>query len=116
LTGGVAAALDARAIAVGAGGAWVTDAPLDGRGLVWRIDPATVTVSGGATKLARAPAGVTTGGGAVWVAGGLDGTVIEIDPASGDVVRSIAVGNAPLDVAFARGEVWAAVAGAAAAT
>ena len=87
VTGTLAAAPNARAIAVGAGGTWVTDAPPDGRGLVWRIDPATVTISGGATKLLHAPAGIATGGGVVWVAGGVAGTMIEIAPGSGDVIR-----------------------------
>lgn len=108
LTGTVAAAPYARAIAAGVGGVWVTDATFDGHGLVWRIEPATVTISGGPTTLPTPPAGVATGGGAVWVAGGSSGTVIEIDPASGST-RSIRVGNAPLDVAYGGGELWVTV-------
>jgi DNA-binding SARP family transcriptional activator/DNA-binding beta-propeller fold protein YncE len=108
LTGAVAAAPYARAIAAGVGGVWVTDATFDGHGFVWRIDPATVTISGGPTTLPTPPAGVATGGGAVWVAGGSSGTVIEIDPTSGST-RSIRVGNAPLDVAYGGGELWVTV-------
>jgi DNA-binding SARP family transcriptional activator/DNA-binding beta-propeller fold protein YncE len=110
VTGTVEAAPNARAIAVGEDGVWVTDVDYDqgGRGIVWRIDPVTATFSGEMTKLAGPPMGVATGGGAVWVAGGLSGTVIEIDPHSGGV-RSIALGNAPLDVAYGDGELWVTV-------
>jgi YVTN family beta-propeller protein len=108
LTGAVAVAPYARAIAAGAGGVWVTDATFDGHGLLWRIDPATVTVSGAPTALPTPPVGVATGGGAVWVADGTSGAVHEIDPASGEA-RSIRVGYAPLDVAYGDGKLWVTV-------
>ena len=109
VTGVVPAATAPIAMAVGQGSVWVTDAPFDGGGLVWRIDPATVTLSGGVTRLPEAPRGVATGGGGVWVAGGLGGTLIEIDPRTGAVVRTIPVGHAPLDVAYGDGRVWLTV-------
>jgi streptogramin lyase len=115
VTGSAAAAPYARALAVGEGGVWVTDAPLAGSGLVWRIDPATVTTSGGTTRLEHGPVGVATGAGAVWVAGGLSGTLIKIDPSSGRVVSSIQVGHAPLDVAYGDGALWVTVGARAAA-
>jgi DNA-binding beta-propeller fold protein YncE len=109
VTVSLAAAPHARAVAAGEGGVWIGDARQNGGGLVWRIDPATVTVSGGPTKLARPPMGIATGGKAVWVAGGQSGAVTEIDPRSGNAVRSIRIGGAPLDVAYGDGALWVAV-------
>ena len=42
------------------------------------------------------------GGGAVWVADSLDGTVARIDPGTGQVVQMIPVGNGPSSIAYGR--------------
>jgi YVTN family beta-propeller protein len=54
------------------------------------------------------PAGVTVGGGEVWVANELDGTVSEINPAAGRQVASIRVGIGPDAITFGYGSVWVA--------
>ena len=53
----------------------------------------------------RGPAAVSAGGGSVWVANALDGTITRID--RGRVV-TIPVGGAPLGVAFGAGSLWVA--------
>ena len=66
-----------------------------------RIDPETndvrqtIPVGGG-------PAGLAVGGGAVWVANGLDGTVTRIDAETNLPSQTITVGNGPTGVAPAR--------------
>ena len=58
------------------------------------------------------PSGIAIGGGFVWVANGLEGTVSKIDPnanaGGGGVVDTIPVGNGPAGVAFGNGRVWVA--------
>jgi outer membrane protein assembly factor BamB len=109
VTGAVSAAPFPMAITAGEGSVWVTAASLAPGGLLWRVDPATLTVSGGVTRLSQIPHGVTTGGGAVWVAGGLSGTLIRVGPLTGAIIRSIPIGHAPLDVAYGDGRVWLTV-------
>ena len=53
----------------------------------------------------RGPAAVSAGGGSVWVANTLEGTVTRIDR---DRVVTIPVGGAPLAVAFGAGSLWVA--------
>ena len=110
VTGTVPAAPYARSITAGEGAVWITSAPREGGGLIWRVDPLTLTVAGATTTLDQAPAGITSGGGAVWVAGGPSGTLIKIDPATGRTMGSIHIGNAPLDPAYGDGAIWVAVA------
>ena len=49
------------------------------------------------------------GAGAVWVANSGDGTVSRLDPRSGDVTDTIAIGASPQDVVVAAGRVWVSV-------
>jgi YVTN family beta-propeller protein len=51
---------------------------------------------------------VAFGGGQVWVANQLDGTVSEVNPAAGRPVATIPVGNGPGAIAFGYGWVWVA--------
>jgi ABC-type transport system substrate-binding protein/DNA-binding SARP family transcriptional activator len=51
----------------------------------------------------QGPVAVTTGGGSLWVASALDGTVTRID---GDNVVPIHVDGAPAGLAFGRGSLW----------
>ena len=55
----------------------------------------------------RAPSAVAAGGGSVWVANQLDGTVSRIDRARTTVV-TIPVGGAPAALAFGAGSLWVA--------
>ena len=71
-----------------------------------RVDPATRNVQ--TIPVGNSPSGITTGGGAVWVANGLDGTVSRIDPGTNTVVQTIDVGNDPLGIAYGAGSIWVA--------
>lgn len=69
------------------------------------IDPATNKA------IADVPIGgslyaLTVGGGAVWAANGDDGTIVQIDPETMQVVRTIGVPGIG-DIAFGAGTVWA---------
>ena len=94
-------------IAVGAGGVWVT-AGLEGRGTVYRIDPATDRVAA-TVRVGGVAIGIAVGGGSVWVtqpAGGL-GDVIRIDPGTDRVAGpAIPVGPGPATVVYGGGAVW----------
>jgi DNA-binding SARP family transcriptional activator/streptogramin lyase len=74
------------AVAVGAGGVWVTNAD---DGTVDRLDPATGKVVR-TIGIGADVNGVATGFGSVWVADGNDGTVTRIDPSVNQVERTIA--------------------------
>jgi YVTN family beta-propeller protein len=97
-------------IAAGEGSVWVANGS---EGTVTRIDPRTNTVLepidlSGPDKLAPSGAySVAVGYGAVWVGSG-QRKVIRIDPATGDVVASVRVGQTPADVATGEGAVWVA--------
>ena len=54
------------------------------------------------------PTAVAVGEGAVWVAGGEDGTVVQVDPDGPRVVESRKTGSSPAAIAVAGGSVWAA--------
>jgi YVTN family beta-propeller protein len=90
-------------VASSAGAVWITDSADD---LLLRIDSARQVVD--RIPVGRGPAGVTTGGGQVWVANQLDGTVSEVNPGAGRPVATIPVGIGPSAVAFGFGSVWVA--------
>jgi serine/threonine-protein kinase len=90
-------------VAVGRGSVWLPDD--EGR-KVWQIDPLNNVIE--ATYQTRGRTfGVAVGGAAVWASSD-DGTVVRIDPTTGDVER-IAVGGAPTGVAVGAGLVWTSV-------
>jgi YVTN family beta-propeller protein len=94
-------------MALGMGSVWVIGDALDPR--VWRIDPR----SGGVATLALlpgtfAPYRVAAGAGAVWVTDQLNDRVARVDPVTGRVVASIAVGHGAGGVAVGAGSVWVA--------
>jgi len=105
VTGTLAAAPYARAITAGNGAVWIISAPREGGGLVWRIDPETVTVAGGTTTLDSAPTGITTGAGDVWIAEGPSRTLVKLDPNS-EHLTAIHLGSPPLDAAYGDAALW----------
>jgi YVTN family beta-propeller protein len=92
-----------RALAAGDGAVWAL-AGLDGA--LVRIDVST----GRTTRfiLGGRPSGVAVGAGGVWVADEESGSVIHVDPRSGDAAPPIAVGHDPGAVAVGLGAVWVA--------
>ena len=58
--------------------------------------------------MGRDPTAVAVGEGAVWVAGGEDGTVVRVDPDGPRVVEKLKTGSSPAAIAVAGGSVWAA--------
>jgi YVTN family beta-propeller protein len=97
-----------QSVAVGAGGAWVTD-PLGDR--VARVDPATDRVTR-VIPVGRGASGVATAANQVWVANSLEGTVSRLNPGTGRVVQTIPVGGRPEEVAAGDGALWVTVDGA----
>jgi DNA-binding SARP family transcriptional activator/streptogramin lyase len=80
------------AVAVGAGGVWVTNAA---DGTVARLDARTgrpVRTLG----IGAHVGGVATGFGSVWVGGGEDGTITRIDTTRNPTERTITVGRGPV--------------------
>jgi len=54
------------------------------------------------------PDGIAVGPDAVWVANGEDGTVTQIDPATGQASGPVPVGSGPAGIAITPGAVWVA--------
>ncbi len=95
------------AIAVGAGALWVTNFDDD---TVTRI---VLAESGAPTRsdfpVGDGPVDVAVGEGGVWVASSLDRTVTRLDPATGEIVATIELGNEPQRLAAGGGAVWVSV-------
>jgi YVTN family beta-propeller protein len=95
------------ALAADSGGVWaVNTAPFYKRGTLVRVDARANRLIGRVVPLGRAPSGVAVGGGAVWVADALDGTVRRIDAVQRRVVATIRVGSEPYGLAFIAGSLW----------
>ncbi len=95
------------ALAVGKRAIWaVNTAPFFKRGTLVRIETATNRVDGRPIPLGPAPSGVAVGGGSLWVADAIEGTVRRIDPQRRRTVAAIDVGSEPYGVVFAAGSVW----------
>ena len=76
-------------IAVGAGFVWVTVGEADA---ILRIDPASdaaFTID----AVGDHPAGIAASDEGVWVANSLDGSVVQIDPAGGEVIARVELGQ-----------------------
>jgi DNA-binding beta-propeller fold protein YncE len=90
-------------------------------GALWVVDGAThsvlaftqfaldsrVDVEFAAVAVGRAPADIAYGEGSVWVANRGDGTISQIDPARGRMIRTIHLGYRPAGLAVGAGFVWA---------
>jgi DNA-binding SARP family transcriptional activator/ABC-type branched-subunit amino acid transport system substrate-binding protein/DNA-binding beta-propeller fold protein YncE len=111
LSRGTVSASSVVSIAAGRDGAWIS-APADGT--VWRAVP------GRGERLVmdttRVPTGMTEiayGAGALWGVNPLRGTLTQLDPGEGSVVRTIPVGGFPRGVAVGTEAVWVVTAPAA---
>jgi YVTN family beta-propeller protein len=97
------------AVAAGEGSVWVL---LD-NGILLVVDPDRDEVRTSVPLPTRHPRTLAVAGGAVWVAGnvgdGPDGVVLEIDPATLEVVASIPVGGFPRSIAVERAKVWVSI-------
>jgi len=91
-------------VALGEGAVWVTNL---GDGTVSRIDPQTGTVVGEPIALGGQPVAVATGEGVVWV---LDqsGSLVPLDPESGEPGERISIGGRPAALAVTGDAVWVA--------
>jgi DNA-binding SARP family transcriptional activator/DNA-binding beta-propeller fold protein YncE len=103
------------AVAIGGGSVWLAaTAPAAWHAAVWRMDPATVRVTQTTSFGKRLAAGPPTldiafGLGAIWVAYYDDGTVVRIDPRTGNLVSTIKIGGHPSGIAVGAGRVWVTV-------
>ncbi|HET7530580.1 MAG TPA: hypothetical protein VFJ98_06435 [Mycobacteriales bacterium] len=89
-----------------AGALWVGNDE-SGSDRFFRVDPATAQVT--RVRAGNRPGYVASAGGSVWVSNVDDGTVTQIDPASGRTVRTIRAGLSPVNLAGTGGahpDVW----------
>jgi streptogramin lyase/predicted Ser/Thr protein kinase len=91
-------------IAVGETAIWVTGDAFEH--VLFRVDPVARRVT--RIPLPSAPGAVAADGDAVWVAGQLEDVVWRIDPVSGVVTDTLAVGRGISDLAAGPDGVWAA--------
>ncbi len=89
------------AVAAGYGSIWA----LDSGSTLTKIDPATGRVARRTALGAAAAYNIWLGGGSVWVADDQGGQVIRVSKA-GAVLRRIAVGDGPADMAFSGSAAW----------
>ncbi|HEX6228069.1 MAG TPA: serine/threonine-protein kinase [Solirubrobacterales bacterium] len=92
-------------LAAGAGGVWASSAST---GTVRSIDRDTAT-AGAPITIGRNPAGVTVGGGRVWIANSRGDGVSRVDPVTGSLLgEPIAVGDRPGGIDAGTQLVWVA--------
>ena len=103
-------------VVIDASGVWVTnwwDSTLS------RINPATNTVLSTiplAIPATAGPEAITNGAGSIWVTTTdyaaedtyLPGSLLRLDPTTGSVVATVAIGRGAFDVAFGHGAIWVA--------
>jgi hypothetical protein len=99
----VALSFGSHDLAIGEGSVWLPD---DQGHQVWQVDPEQNLVEDTYEAGGRTVA-VAYGAGAVWAPSD-DGSVVRIDPATGDTER-IDVGGAPTGIAVGAGLVWVSV-------
>lgn len=98
--------LQAGAVAVAAGGAWVTSVDPEGEaGLLQRIDLRTGTAAP-AVRIGFAPRGLLAAAGALWLVDGQDAVLRRVDPSSGAVVATLRVGGSPLGLTHHDRSLW----------
>jgi YVTN family beta-propeller protein len=90
-----------RAIAVGAGGIWVSDGGLN---RVLRIDSTGVLLT--KIPVGNGPSAIAVGRSAVWVVDTAEDKLVRIDPNTNAVTTNIKVGRTPTGVAVGADAVW----------
>lgn len=95
-------------VAVGAGAVWTGngDERAAGGHTVSRIDPTTNTIVGPSITIRGHSEGIAVGNGAVWVCSHDVAELTRIDPATNQVVASIALGSDPHGVAVGDASLW----------
>jgi class 3 adenylate cyclase/streptogramin lyase len=99
-------AYSAEGIAYGLGSLWVGGG-LPGGLVLLRVDPATERVVKSAFVGIRSRHSIAVGQGGVWVSNLLANTVVELDPKTLHVLRTISIG-APTAIAVGGGSLWVA--------
>jgi YVTN family beta-propeller protein len=94
-------------IAAGREGVWVAHGGPRGPE-VTRIDPQTGRIGQSIAVPVGGPGGIAVGGGAIWAADPLNGTVWHIEPGVPPSLKTVSVGFGVISVAFSNGAVWAA--------
>jgi ABC-type transport system substrate-binding protein/DNA-binding SARP family transcriptional activator len=89
--------------AQGYGFTWISDTADN---MVLQVSPAWQVID--RIPVGPGPAAVAVGAGEIWVANTLNGTVSEVNPRPGILVKTIRVGNGPDAISFAFGSVWVA--------
>lgn len=103
------------AVAVGGGSVWAASSGFPVlKSVVWRLDPTNLVVTqttffGHYVGSGPPTLDLAFGDGALWVASYDDGTVVRIDPTSGNVTKVIRVGGHPSGIAVGGGRVWVTV-------
>jgi YVTN family beta-propeller protein len=101
------------AIAAGYGSVWVGSASRGNRLVVWQIDPQSLRIDRsidiGRTDSFLGTVDVAVGAGSVWATNYNDGTLVRIDPNTGDVVKTIQIGEHPRGIAVGKDRVWVTV-------
>jgi class 3 adenylate cyclase len=88
-------------LASGDGALWAA-----AEGFVAPINPVTGLASGAAVRLNGVSSALTYGGGALWTVSAAPDDLQRVDPGSGSVTNTIAVGRNPTGVAVGSGFVW----------
>jgi streptogramin lyase len=100
------------ALTLGYGSVWVGSSG-GPRLVVWRVNPHTVrveqTTTIGKTESFLATVDLAAGAGSIWATDYDGGTLVQIDPGSGDVVRKIHLGHHPRGIAVGAGRVWVTI-------
>lgn len=112
VTAAVSLGVIPTALTAGYGSVWVgsSNGP---RLVVWRLNPATLsveqTITIGATTSFIATVDVALGMGSVWATNYDQGTLVRIDPRTGNVTDTIDLGGHPRGIAVGANRVWVAV-------
>ena len=102
----VVAVAGIAAILVGAGGTAGPSGAMAANS-AGTLDPASGQVTA-SVAVGSNPAGITSGGGRIWVTNGADGTVTRIDPSGAHVDQTVGVGSSPAGIVFGGGSIWVA--------
>ncbi len=81
---------------------WVTDRAA---GLVWRIN-AAAHLAARTIEVGRGPTAIAAGGGFIWIANTLDGTISKLDPTRDEVVATQGLDGYPIALGWSQNRLW----------